>query len=178
MFPGINFVILSLFASPQFCEYTSTMSNVQRFSRAPRELTGGFNYSWLTGKNYARLHGWSHLCEQSSDDASSLNGLLLHESKRDRNGVTRNSDRHTYIHTYGGRMCEPILFLFFRPTHLAEKMIFMSESCAFVFERKRQVARRLALLRLYFSRTFNAECICQILKFTYFCNIRIAYIKD
>lgn len=97
MFPGINFVILSLFASPQFCEYTSTMSNVQRFSRAPRELTGGFNYSWLTGKNYAQPHGWSHLCEQSSDDASSLNGLLLHESKRDRNGVTRNSDRHTYI---------------------------------------------------------------------------------
>lgn len=64
--------------------------------------------------------GWSHLCEQPSDDANNgPNGLLFRESKRDRNGVTRNSDRHTQ--TYGGRMYEPILSFFFSDLRISRE---------------------------------------------------------
>lgn len=144
------------------------ISNVQRFSRAPRELTGGFNYYWLTGKKIT--HGYTDDLTCANSQAMTPTARAAFSRTRAREIETVSREIPIGIHAYGGRMCEPILFFFFS-THasLAEKMIFMSESCVFAFARKRQAACRL-VLRLYVSHMFNA-CICQILKFNYFSNV-------
>lgn len=147
----MNFIILSLFASPQFCDYfTSTMSNVRRFSRAPRKLTGGFNYSWLTGKKNTRSYTDDLTC--TSNRAMTTAAWTTFSCTRAREIETVSREIPIGIHTYGGR-----IFSFFRPTHLLPR--WFSSLKAAPLSRSENIARRLAFLRLvlFTFLTLNAS---------------------
>lgn len=148
----LQFRISALFflvASSQFF-YSSNMS-IGFVLRALRELTGGFNYSWLSGrKNYTRPQMISLVravgrWRQPSDRPSTSTRVREIETV----------SREIPIDTYTEAEYERILFPFFFPSTYASvlsgKMIFASEKCVFVFALETRVARRSIPLHLYFS---------------------------